>query len=460
MSTEFDGAPRSRWSSRYSFILVASGFAVGLGNIWRFPYLTGENGGSAFVLVYLACAFGIGAPLIMAELLIGRRGGMDVIGSIRKVASETGASARWGWIGGLGLIATFLILAYYVVIAGWTLDYMVQSASGAMAGQSAGQSQTAFDALMASPLRMAFWSACIVAISAFTVARGITGGLERVARILMPMLLLGLIALAIYAGCVGDMSRAVNFLFTPDFSKIDANAVLVAIGQAFFSVGVGFGTMISFGAYLDRDMSIAGVATTIVAADTAVALIAGLAIFPIVFGFGLAVGSGPGLVFVSMPIAFGTLPGGSFVGLFFFALLFAAAITSCIGLFEPLVSWAHQRHGLHRPRAILTVASAIWLTSLATVLSLNRWDSFYPLEALELFAESTIYAVQDFIAVNILLPLGALLTAIFAGWVVAPKIWRSEGHGDAGRVIGIWHSSMRYLVPLAILSIFASVFLK
>lgn len=459
MSTDIDGAPRSRWSSRYSFILVASGFAVGLGNIWRFPYLTGENGGSAFVLVYLACAFGIGAPLIMAELLIGRRGGMDVIGSIRKVASEAGASPRWGWIGGLGLIATFLILAYYVVIAGWTLDYMVQSASGAMAGQSAAQSETTFDALMASPVRMAFWSACIVAISAITVARGITGGLERVARILMPMLLLGLIALAIYAGVVGDMSRAVDFLFTPDFSKIDAHTVLVAIGQAFFSVGVGFGTMISFGAYLDRDMSIAGVATTIVAADTAVALIAGLAIFPIVFGFGLAAGSGPGLVFVSMPIAFGTLPGGSFVGLFFFALLFAAAITSCIGLFEPLVSWVHTRRGLPRPRAIFITAFAIWLTSLATVFSLNSWDNFYPLAALAIFAESSIYAVQDFVAVNILLPLGALMTALFAGWVVARKTWWHEAQGDSVGVIGVWHMVMRYFVPLAILSIFASLFI-
>jgi len=459
MSQAGSGAARPHWSSRFAFIMVASGFAVGLGNIWRFPYLVGENGGSAFILVYLACAFGIGAPLIMAELMIGRRGRADVIGSIQNVASEAGVSTGWGRVGGLALVATFAILASYMVIAGWTLDYMLQAASGALAGQGAQQSAAAYEGLMADPLRLGFWSACVVAITAFAVGRGITGGIEKAARFLMPALFLGMIALAVYAAVVGDIERAIAFLFTPDFSRIDADVVLVAVGQAFFSVGVGFGTMISFGAYLDRNTSISGTAMNIVAADTAVALIAGLAVFPLVFGFGLPPGSGPGLVFVSLPVAFGILPGGSLVALFFFFLLFAAAITSCIGLFEPLVSWVSERRGLSRRLAVWLSAALVWVAGFATILSLNHWQDIHPAAWLGMQSQSTIFDLQDFLAVNILLPLGALLTAIFVGWRCRPSVWRDEAIADPSWAISLWSFAIRYLIPLAIGGIFASAFI-
>lgn len=450
MTVSSDDHPQFRWSSRLALIFAASGFSVGLGNIWRFPYLTGENGGAAFILVYLACAFGIGLPLVMAELMLGRRGKRGVIGSLRAVAASSGASERWSWIGKLALLATFAILSYYVIIAGWTLDYMVQATNGTFDGIGKQGSTAVFQSLMDSPWRMIVWGAITIIVTGLAVGRGLQGGIEKITGVLMPLFFVGLVLFAAYALLVGDAASAMRFLFVPDFSKIDGSIIAMAVGQAFFSVGVGFGTMVSFGSYLDDDASIASTAAIIVAADTAVALIAGLTIFPFVFLHGLELTSGPGLVFETLPVAFGAMPAGELVGLAFFLLLFIAAITSCVGLLEPLAKRARAVFGMHLPATTAILGILVLMASLGTAFSFNAWANFYPLSFLAPFAESTIYEVQDYIAANVLLPVGALLTAIFAGWFASRSVWAEELSASGPIARALWLPTMRYVVPIAI----------
>ena len=441
------------WSSRTSFVLAASGFAVGLGNIWRFPYMTGENGGAAFILVYLVCVICIGLPIVMAELMLGRRGGRGIVGSVRNVAAQSGKSERWSMIGVLALIATFTILAYYVVIAGWTLDYMLRFARSEFAGAQASETTAIFASLMDSPWRMIGWMAATVVFSALVISRGLSGGIEKLTNVVMPIFFGGLVLLAIYAAFVGDMASALQFLFVPDFSKIDGSVIAMAVGQAFFSVGVGFGTMVSFGSHLDQDAPIAGSALTVIAADTAVALLAGLTIFPFVFQQGVPIASGPGLVFETLPIAFGAMHAGSLVGFVFFLLLFIAAITSCVGLLEPLGSRLANALRVELRPAVVIASVLVAITSLGTVFSFNRWADFHPLEPFGVLTGETIYVVQDYIAVNLVLPIGALLTSLFVGWVVKAEIWQEEllTSGRLARVL--WRPAMRYAVPIAILAI-------
>ena len=450
MNLSSDDQPQFRWSSRLALIFAASGFSVGLGNIWRFPYLTGENGGAAFILVYLVCVFGIGLPLVMAELMLGRRGKRGVVGSLRAVAAWSGASERWNWIGKLALLATFAILSYYVIIAGWTLDYMVRVATGTFDGIERRGSTAVFESLMSSPVRMILWGGITIIVTGLAVGRGLQGGIEKVTGILMPLFFVGLVLFAGYALIVGDAASAVRFLFVPDFSKIDGSVIAMAVGQAFFSVGVGFGTMVSFGSYLDEDVSIASTAAIIVAADTAVALIAGLTIFPFVFLYGLELTSGPGLVFETLPVAFGAMHAGELVGLVFFLLLFIAAITSCVGLLEPLAKRARAVFGMRLSAATILLSLLVFIASLGTVLSFNAWAGVYPLSFFAPFAQSTIYVVQDYIAVNVLLPVGALLTAVFTGWFANRVFWEEE-LSTSGRVAkALWLPTMRYVVPVAI----------
>lgn len=326
------------WSSRLTFLLAAIGFAVGLGNIWKFPYVAGQNGGSAFVIIYLVVVFGIGAPLVAAELMIGRRGGMSPVPSLRKVAAEAGASRHWGLVGIIALIATFMILTFYTVVAGWAADYLFRALVGAFRGITAEQSGEMFSELLATPWRLALWQVVIVAITVFISSRGITRGIERASLILMPMLFAILVILAIYGMTTGGFAEAARFMLEPDFSEVGPDTVLVAIGQAFFSVGVAMGGMMTYGAYLPKDIHVMRSSLIIVSADTLVALVAGFAIFPIVFGFGLSPAEGTGLVFLTLPIAFGTMPLGSVIAVLFFLLLVAAALTSTLANLEPLIS--------------------------------------------------------------------------------------------------------------------------
>lgn len=438
------------WSSRLAFVLTAMGVSVGLGNIWRFPYTVGENGGGAFILIYLLCAFCIGLPLLIAELAIGRRGRLNPIGSTRAVAVEAGHSPRWGAVGGIAIVAVFLVLGFYTVVTGWTLDYFVLAVTGAFAGISANESAALFDGLMASPVRLAFWHLIVVAFTVFVVACGLRQGVERAAKIMMPMLFLCLLALVIYAISVGDVKTTFDFLVRPDFSKVTFAVVLAAIGQAFFSIGLAFAAMMTFGSYLDARISIPKSATILVIGDTTVALLAGFAIFPLVFAHGLEPAGGPGLVFQTLPLAFGHMYLGALVGAVFFLLLMVAALTSCIGSFEPMLCWARENWGTNRAKAAIGSGTVVWLLGLGTVFSFNLLKNFHPLAFVDSFAGQTMFDLQQFVATNVLLVLGGIFMSLLAGWVMTKSALMQEAGCADGLVFKLFHIVLRFVAPAAL----------
>ncbi|WP_036766311.1 sodium-dependent transporter [Parvularcula oceani] len=447
------------WSSRPAFLLSAIGFAVGLGNIWRFPYVAGENGGGAFVLIYLVVLFCIGAPLVAAELLIGRRGDLSPIGSMQRLAREAGASSAWGGVGVLALVATFLILTFYSVVAGWAADYLWRSVFGGFAGIDAAQSRERFDTLLATPWRLALWQAVMLGLAVMIIRRGVSKGIEKAALVLMPMLFLILIVMALYGMTLEGFGDAAAFLFVPDFSRVTAQTFLIAIGQAFFSVGVAMGGMITYGAYMPDRIKIPSSTIIIASADTLVALVAGLAIFPIVFTSGLAPAEGTGLVFQSLPLAFGNMAYGGVIAVAFFLLLVAAALTSMVANLEPLVSWAEEHGGMKRPGAALAFGLAIFGVGIASTLSFNVLSDFHPLGVLPIFEEMTIYGATEFIASNLLLPIGALLTAVFVGWIVKREAAQDELELSGGALFGTWLFLLRFVAPLGILLLIVFAFI-
>ena len=335
-----------QWSSIWGFLLASVGFAVGMGNIWRFPYVLGENGGSAFLIIYLAFAIGIGLPLLITELTIGRRGKSSASGSIRAVAAESGRSSAWGKVGALGIFCAFVILSYYTVISGWTIDYLVKAASGALEGVDSEQSTSMFAGLLASPGRLLFWNTVVHVLILFIISHGVQTGIERAVKVLMPALFVTLIIMVIYGVFAGDIAAASRFLLEPDFSKITFGTAMLAIGQAFFSIGIAMGGMIVFGSYMPKEFSIPRSATIVIFLDTGVALLAGLAIFPLVFQYGLDPGGGAGLIFQTLPLAFGQMPGGQLLGSIFFILLLSAALSSCLGLAEGVTNWIDEAWGI------------------------------------------------------------------------------------------------------------------
>ncbi|MFZ5610344.1 MAG: sodium-dependent transporter [Pseudomonadota bacterium] len=438
------------WSSRLTFVLAAVGSAVGLGNIWKFPYEAGQGGGGAFVIVYLLFVFAIGVPVMTAELALGRRGRASPPKAIENVAVDEGRGRGWSVIGWLGVAGAFLVLSFYSVIGGWTLRYIATSIGGALEGISAGGSSALFGGFLADPLGVIFWHALFMAITVGIVGRGIQGGLEKAVTWLMPALFLLLFALVIYALSAGAGARAIDFLFRPDFSKLTPDIVLQALGQAFFSLSLALGAMLAYGAYVPENVSIPRSALIIASADTAVALLAGLAVFPLVFAYGLEVGSGPGLIFVTLPIAFGQMPGGQIVGAAFFFLLAIAAITSSISLLEPVVSWLEEHRGFPRARSAPAAGLAVFVVGLGSALSFNAWDDVT-------FLGGTIFDNIDFLTNNIIMPTGGFLLVVFAGWVVSRAAMRSELHSITDIQFALWRAMARYVCPVALILIFLSV---
>jgi len=441
------------WSSRIAFLLASIGAAVGLGNFWRFPYLAGVSGGGAFVIVYMLCVLAIALPILMAELLIGRRGGLSAIGSTRKVARDEGHSGAWSVIGWIGMVASFLILTFYSVIAGWIIAYIPVAATGTFNGMSAESSGVQFNRLMDNVLLQALCHGVFMAMTVYIVARGVRKGIELAVEILMPLfffMLLGVVAFSLY---IGDVGRGLEFLFRPDFSKIDLAVVLAAIGQAFFSIGVGAAIMITYGAYLNKDTHIPRASLIVGLSDTAVAILAGIAIFPLVFAFGLDPASGPGLIFVTLPVAFGQMPFGDIYAASFFVLALFAALTSSISLLEIFVSWAEEHHGWRRASAAVWSGGFAWFIGLANVLSTNVWKDFYPLGRFEVFAGKTFFDLFDYVTANIMLPLGGVLVAVFAGWFMSRRSTCDElGIGD-GTLYRTWLFLVRYVAPIAIAAV-------
>lgn len=451
---------QEQWSSRYGFLLASVGFAVGLGNIWRFPYVTGQNGGSAFLFIYLAAALIIGLPLLITELSIGRRGKSSAPGSIVNIAEASGASRSWGLVGSLGVFCAFIILSYYSVMSGWTLDYFFRAASGSLEGITANESMKMFSALNNNPWKLLFWNTIIYLLVIFVVRQGVQAGIERAVKVLMPALFVILIVMMIYSAIAGDLIAATRFLLEPDFSKVTSSMIMQAVGQAFFSIGIGWGTLIVFGSYLPDDVSIPRSAVILIFADTFVALLAGFAIFPLVFGYGLTPTSGAGLAFETLPLAFGQMPGGAFFGALFFLLLITASLSSCIGIAESVVSWVSDKWNIERQKGILLTASMAWFLGIFSILSFGRWSDFYPLEFIPLFAGKTIFYSLDFLAANILLLIGSMLVAVFFGWFTTKKIKEIEIGIESPKWFDFWHFMIRFIVPLVLFIILVMAFVE
>ncbi len=440
-------ATTERWSSRRGFLLAAIGFSVGLGNIWRFPYVVGENGGSAFVIIYLLCAFAIGLPLLVTELAIGRLGRSNPSESYRAVARNSGRSTIWGGVGTLAIACVFVVLSFYTVLSGWTFDYFVRGVAGDFKGLDAATSTEMFAGLMNNPWRLLFWHTIVNLLVIVVIRRGVQKGIEQAANILMPTLFGAIIVMVLYSAIAGDLGSAITFLLEPDFSKVTAKTIMIAIGQAFFSVGVAMATMITFGSYLPDNISIPRSAVIIILADTGVAMLAGFVIFPLVFAFGLAPSEGAGLVFQTLPLAFGQMAGGQLFGAVFFLLLIVAALSSCLGGAEAVVSWVDERWQIPRKKGVLYFVGTIWLIGITTILSLGEWSDFYPLSFIPALAEETIFDLFEWFAANILLLVGAALTSVFFGWIV-PKETKLEGMGIRdGRFYAFANTMMRYVIP-------------
>lgn len=440
-------AHRSHWTNRWTFILATAGSAIGLGNIWKFPYMTGVNGGSAFVLVFLVCIAVVGIPLMMCEIMLGRRAQRNPVDGMQKLAEEASASGLWKWVGIMGLFAGLLILGFYSVIAGWVLDYVGRAASGVFKGMNGRMAQDHFEAFLATPLEMILWHTLFLAMTMGVVARGVNAGLEKANKILMPALFAILLVLLGYSMAVGNFADSARFMFTPDFSKVTPGAVLSALGHAFFSLSLGMGAVMVYGSYLQPHISIARTTLYVAIADTAVGLLVGLAIFALVFANGLEPAAGPGLIFQTLPIAFGSMPAGSFMGTLFFLLVAFAAWTSAISLVEPAISWITENSDISRRRAALMVALIDWVLGVAVVLSFNEWND------VKLLLGLNIFDTLDKLTTNIMLPMGGLLMAIFAGWVMQTNHVREE-LGLALGAYGFWRLTIRFVSPLAIIAIF------
>ena len=434
------------WSSRMAFVLAVTGSAVGLGNIWRFPYVVGENGGGAFVLVYLACVVVIGLPVMMSEILMGRRGRRNPIATMALLGAEEGKSTRWSLVGGMGVLGGVLILSYYAVIGGWTFAYVLKSGSGAFADAGADIVTAIRDDFLGNWTSVGLYHTIFMGLTIFVVARGVERGLEQAVRFMVPALLLLMFVLLGYAITSGYFGQGVAFLFSPDWSKLTWDAVLEAMGQAFFTLSIGMGAVMAYGAYLPEETSIPGSATAVALADTSIALLAGLVIFPIVFANGMDPGAGPGLVFITLPLAFGQMPGGVFLATIFFVLLTFAAWTSAISLMEPAVAWIMERFNKSRQQAAVMVGLLIWSCGFGTVLSFNVLGDFK-------FWRGTIFENLDHLTLNIMMPLGGLLIVIFAGWIMCRNSTADE-LGGATAVYKLWRFLARVVAPIGILFVF------
>ncbi|WP_017364256.1 sodium-dependent transporter [Methylococcus capsulatus] len=429
-----------QWSSRLAFVLAASGSAIGLGNIWKFPYLTGEHGGGAFVLVYLLCVAAIGIPIMIAETLLGRRGRQSPINAMRSLAEAAKVSPAWQYAGWLGVISGFLILSYYSVIAGWALAYVFKMNSALFSHITPETAARYFDEFRTDPQIQVIWHTLFMVATVAIVSRGVNGGLEKGTRYLMPALAVMLVVLVLYAVGTEGLGRAVAFLFLPDFSRLSGESVLTAMGQAFFSLGLGMGSIMVYGSYLPSHVSIARSTIVVAAADTAVALFAGLAIFPIVFSNHLEPGMGPGLIFQTLPIAFGAMPGGSFFGALFFVLVFFAALTSSIAMIEPAVAWLTENRGLSREAASAWSGLACWGLGLGTLLSFSSWSD------VRLFGRN-LFELLDFLTADVMLPIGGFLVAVFAGWVLSRRDTEEELEMADSRAYEAWRFLVRYVAP-------------
>lgn len=436
----------SFWSSNIGFILACVGAAVGLGNIWKFPYMAGTQGGGAFVFVYLITIFAIAIPVAAAELLVGRKGRSDAVSSVRDIAVENNRPAALGAIGGIGVFGSFVLLTFYAVIAGWVSAYILRALTGQIGGLDADRAGAMFGNLLASPNEMIIHQLAFLLFLGLILIRQLSAGLERANLILMPSLVVMLVLIAVYGALAGDIGASLAYLFTPDFSKITPAVIQSAVGQGFFSVGVGAAMLITYGAYLDKSINLGQAAITIALADTAIAILAGIGIFAIVFGQSLDPSAGPGLIFTTLPLAFGQMPFGGVLALVFFVLVYFAALTSGLSLAEVMFRWAENRFGWSRKRAIYVMLGATFLVGLSTVFSFNIWADVK-------IAGRSLFDMKDYLVTAYIMPLGGLGVILFAAWVMPVEALKKT-FGNDGALFSAWLFAGRYLSPLGILWIF------
>lgn len=436
----------AHWSSRLTFVLAATGSAVGLGNIWKFPYMVGESGGAAFVLVYLICIALIGLPILVAEWLLGRRGQKNPVNTMSELARHNGLSRGWTLVGISGVLGAFLILSFYSVIGGWSLSYTLGAVTGEFGGLDADGVGGLFNGMLASPGVLLGWHSLFMILTIGIVARGVTKGLEGAVRTLMPALAVLLVILIGYGMTTGHFGEALNYLFNPDWSKLTGTTVLAALGHAFFTLSLGMGIMMAYGSYLGEEVSLLKTARTVVIMDTVIALGAGLAIFPIVFANGLDLASGPGLIFVTLPLAFGNMGGGVILGLMFFLLLTFAALTSAISLLEPVVEFIEERTPLARVGATLLGGAGAWALGIAALLSFNVWSE-------PLVFGLDVFNLLDTLTSKFMLPLTGLGAILFTAWRLDRQSVQSE-LGLSGGSAALWQLVARFIAPLGVIVVF------
>lgn len=436
---------RGLWSSRFGFIMAAAGSAVGLGNIWKFPYVTGMQGGGAFVLFYIICIFLIGIPIMLGEMVLGRHTRKNPVGAFRALGG-----GPWTLVGWLGVVTGFTILSYYCVVAGWTMDYLLLAVRGYFRAEHAAEVPGLFPGLLSSDLRQLFWQTVFMGAVVGIVVGGVSKGLERANKVLMPLLFLILLSLACYGILSPGGSAAIRFLFTPEWSKINPHVMLEALGQALFSLSLGMGAMLTYGSYADDKTSLTSAAFSVSFMDTCVALLAGIAIFPIVFTYGMQPAGGPGLVFQTLPVVFSRMPAGSLFAALFFLLLVFAALTSAISLLEVVVAYYCDEKRWSRRRATLFIGFLILLLGVPSAFANGL------LKDVRIIGDRNFLDSIDFLASNIMLPVGGLLIALFTGWVLSPRLARGEMEKGVSRLhfYPVWNFIIRYVSPILVALVF------
>ncbi|MBT3253803.1 MAG: sodium-dependent transporter [Candidatus Marinimicrobia bacterium] len=438
---------RESWGSKFGFILAAAGSAVGLGNIWKFPYIAGENGGAAFIFVYLICIGIIGFPVLIAEVLIGRTTQRNPVGAFAALTP----SKAWISVGFLGVLAGFMILSFYSVIGGWTIGYVIETLRGSLSNfQSPEEAGVLFGTLSGSATWTLGYHTIFFALTMFIVVRGVQGGIEKSSKIMMPILLSILVILMIRGITLPGADKGLAFLLVPDWAKINGQSILIALGHAFFTLSLGMGAMMTYGSYMSKKDSVITASAQIVFLDTIIAIMAGVAIFTAVFASGLNPAAGPGLIFQTLPAVFSGMTGGVYFSFLFFLLLAIAALTSAISLLEVVVAYFVDEKGWNRKGAVLIFGGSIFLLGIPSALSFNLMSD------VTLFGK-TFFDIVDFIASNILLPFGGLMIAIFVGWVwtrTSVMIAVKEGAEQLFETYpwfeGVWFVFLRFVAPVLI----------
>ncbi|OKH87887.1 sodium-dependent transporter [Thalassospira sp. TSL5-1] len=431
---------REHWGSRLGFILAAAGSAVGLGNIWKFPYMAGSNGGGAFLLIYLALVFTIGLSVMLAEMVIGRMAEKNAIGAFKKLKG-----GAWPLVGLCGVGAAFTILSFYSVVAGWTIAYMVKAVTGALSSSDPAVLGAAFDGFISSNISPLVYHAIFMALTVFVVLSGIGSGIERASKILMPALFVLLLVLIVRAVTLPGADAGLSFLLQPDFAKVTWNTVSDALSQAFFSLSLGMGAMITYGSYLSKKENIAGAAGWVVLLDTAVAVLAGLLILPAVFAFGFDPAAGPGLTFITLPAVFAQMPFGEVFAFLFFLLLAIAALTSSVSILEVVVAYFVDDRGISRKVASIIMGLIIFVLGIPSSLSMGimKDTKFFGL---------TFFDLMDFVSSKLFLPIGGLFISLFVGWVIwgAAKADVASHNGTVPVWINLWGILVKFIAPAAI----------